>query len=224
VHELDEALRLEWSGEVATGTVGDGWVIGHAVNGGLLMALLLRALGDRTAGAGHPDVLTWSAFFLSATSPGPVEVHRDVLRTGRSVSTAQARLTQPDAGPSAERVRLTASLGVLAERTEPVHRAPTPPEMPPPERCLPARRETAPAGLPAAILDRLDLRVDPETAGFAAGRPSGRGVIRAWLRLADGREPDVAMRPLAVDALMPVAFDLGAPGWAPTVELTGQVC
>ena len=31
----------------------------------------------------------------------------------------------------------------------------------------------------------------------------------------DGREPDVAMLPYAVDALMPVAFDLGVPGWAP---------
>ena len=38
----------------------------------------------------------------------------------------------------------------------------------------------------------------------------------------DGREPDAAMLPYAVDALMPVSFDLGAPGWAPTMELTGQ--
>ncbi|MGL5816002.1 MAG: thioesterase family protein [Phycicoccus sp.] len=225
MHEFDEALRLEWSGAVATGTAGDGWVIGHAVNGGLLMALMVHALGARTAAAGHPDALTWSAFFLSATSPGPVEVATEVLRTGRSVSTAQARLTQVDAGSPVERVRLTASLGVLGERVEPVHRAPEPADMPPPEECLPARREagTHPMGLPAAILDRLDLRMDPETAGFTTGRPSGRGVIRAWLRCADGREPDLAMLPLAVDALMPVAFDLGAPGWAPTLELTGQV-
>ncbi|MGL5851933.1 MAG: thioesterase family protein [Phycicoccus sp.] len=247
MYELDEALGLTWSGAVATGTAGDGWVIGHAVNGGILMALAVQALGERTAAAGHPDVLAWSAFFLSATSPGPVEVHTEVLRTGRSVSTAQARLVQadtgrPDAGrsegggadadppssdlpdgdPRAERVRLTATFGALEERAEPVHRAPEPPGMPSPEECPPARREGSPLGRSAAILDRLDLRVDPETAGFATGRPSGRGVIRAWLRCADGREPDLAMLPLAVDALMPVAFDLGAPGWAPTLELSGQ--
>jgi hypothetical protein len=40
--------------------------------------------------------------------------------------------------------------------------------------------------------------------------------------MADGRDPDVGMLPYAVDALMPVSFDLGVPGWAPTLELTGQ--
>ena len=76
---------------------------------------------------------------------------------------------------------------------------------------------------PIAVLDRMDARIDPSTAGFAVGRPTNRGVIRAWLRMRDGREPDAAMLPYAVDALMPVSFDLGAPGWAPTMELTGQL-
>ena len=41
--------------------------------------------------------------------------------------------------------------------------------------------------------------------------------------MADGREPDAALLPYVVDAFMPVSFDLGVPGWAPTMELTGQV-
>ena len=65
------------------------------------------------------------------------------------------------------------------------------------------------------MLDRLDLRLDPATAGWAAGRPSGLGQIRGWLRLADGREPDPLMLLLAADALPPVAFDLGLSGWTP---------
>jgi hypothetical protein len=65
--------------------------------------------------------------------------------------------------------------------------------------------------------------VDPDTAGWAMGRPSGRGVVRGWFRMADGREPDPLSLLLAVDALPPVTFDLGLPGWAPTLELTAHV-
>ena len=41
--------------------------------------------------------------------------------------------------------------------------------------------------------------------------------------MADGREPDPLMLLLAVDTLPPVSFDLGLPGWAPTLELTAHV-
>jgi acyl-CoA thioesterase len=128
----------------------------------------------------------------------------------------------PDQVAKVERVRLVATFGDV-RRTDPVHRAPTPPTLPPPEECQPATREASRAAAAIRMLDRLDVRIDPATAGFAVGRPARRGLIRAWLRMRDGREPDLAMLPFAVDALMPVSFDLGVPGWAPTLELTGQV-
>ena len=228
--ELDDALAVDWdtgpataSGVTARGRaqVGDGWSIGHGLNGGVLMALATRAMADGLGAVGHPDPLTWSASFLSAAVPGEVEVHVEVLRVGRTLSAAQARLVQRAEGQPVERVRVVASFGD-ASRTDPVHRAPSLPDVPPPNACLPASRESSPMAEVITMLDRLDVRVDPSTAGFAVGRPSRRGVIRAWLRMRDGREPDVAMLPYAVDALMPVAFDLGAQGWAPTMQLTGQ--
>jgi hypothetical protein len=97
------------------------------------------------------------------------------------------------------------------------------PELPDVESCVgsslapPDFRERAP------LLDRFDLRLDPDTVGWAMGRPSGRGVIRGWLRMADGREPDALSLLLALDALPPVTFDLGLPGWTPTLELTAHV-
>ena len=131
-------------------------------------------------------------------------------------------MQQGDDGRSHERVRMTGTFGTL-DRAEPVHRAPAPPEVPGAGRVPAGHAATAsPLAAAIAVLDRLDARIDPSTAGFAVGRPTGRGVIRAWLRMRDGREPDAAMLPYAVDALMPVSFDLGAPGWAPTMELTGQ--
>jgi acyl-CoA thioesterase len=97
------------------------------------------------------------------------------------------------------------------------------PDMPPPEQCLSAQ-EAPPTFLAAAsLLDRLDLRIDPATAGWAAGHPSGAGSMRGWLRMRDGREPDPVMLLFALDALPPVAFDLGILGWAPTLEFTGHI-
>ncbi len=71
-----------------------------------------------------------------------------------------------------------------------------------------------------ALLERLDLRLDPATAGWAVGAPSGAGDMRGWLGLADGRDHDPLSLLLAVDALPPTAFDLGLKGWTPTLELT----
>jgi acyl-CoA thioesterase len=99
----------------------------------------------------------------------------------------------------------------------------TPPELPGPDQCMSAAQ--APPGFlrHASFLQRLDLRLDPSTSGWAVGKPSGRGELRGWLRLPDGREPDPVMLLLAVDALPPVAFELGVAGWTPTLELTVHV-
>ena len=231
--ELDDALSLTWEGgtppvpvvgevAVARGYLAQGWVIGHAVNGGVLMGLAAQAVAELLVVVGHTAPLTWGAHFLSAAVVGPVEVRVETLRLGRTLSTASVQVGQEGAEGWAERMRLVGTFGDLG-RAEPVRRSPAPPPMPAPDQCLPARRDGSPAAARIVMLDRLDVRVDPSTAGFAVGRPSRRGVIRAWLRLADGREPDVAMLPFAVDALMPVTFDLGVLGWAPTIELTGHV-
>ena len=69
------------------------------------------------------------------------------------------------------------------------------------------------------MLDRLDARIDPSTAGFAVGRPTRRGVIRAWLRMRDGREPDVRMLPVRrrrahARVVRPRAPRAGRPRWS----------
>lgn len=67
------------------------------------------------------------------------------------------------------------------------------------------------------------LKLDPATLGWALGAPSGKGEMRSWFGLADGRDPDPLSLLLAVDALPPTAFELGISGWVPTVELTVHV-
>ncbi|ARX86612.1 hypothetical protein SMD44_06084 [Streptomyces alboflavus] len=88
-------------------------------------------------------------------------------------------------------------------------------------RRRPARAARGPGS--SAIADRLWLKLDPSTLGWALGQPSGKGEMRAWFGLADGRDADPLSLLLAVDALPPTAFEMGLSGWVPTIELTVHV-
>ncbi len=193
-----------------------GWVVGAGVNGGYLLATLGRAIRRSSA---HPDPLTISAYYLTASQPGPATLHTRVLREG-GTTTVAADLAQD----GATRITALATYGDLDRLPRDVGTTATEPDLPPREECWgtdlapPEFRETAPP-----LLSRFRLLLDPATAGWAVGSPSGRGLIQGWFRLNDGREPDPLSLLLAVDAMPPVTFELGRMGWAPTLELTAHV-
>jgi hypothetical protein len=198
-----------------------GWTIVNAVNGGYLLAVLGRALADTLP---HADPFTVSAHYLTASRPGPAVVRTQTVRTGRTLSTGQASLVQHDErGEEVERIRVLASYGDLGALPDDVRTTARPPEMPPLEQCSGPRDSPAPVPGSSAITDRLTLRLDPATLGWALGAPSGKGEMRSWLGLADGRDHAPLSLLLAVDALPPTAFELGLSGWVPTVELTVHV-
>ena len=223
--ELDQALALTRQDHATfEGRLGEGWTIGHAVNGGVLLALAGRALQETIGTEGHPDPLVVSAYYLSAAVPGPATVVTAEVRSGRTMATGQASIVQPgDDGRAVERVRALATFGDLDGLPDDVRTSAEPPQLPAPDACVSA--DMAPKGSAGDLpfLHRFDMRLDPDTVGWAMGAPSHRGVIQGWLRMADGREPDPLMLLLAVDTLPPVTFDLGLAGWAPTLELTAHV-
>ena len=200
--------------------LGAGWQIGAGINGGMLLATLGNALRSTFEADGHPDPIAISAYYLSASRPGPASVRTEVLRSGRSLSTATASLVQVEDGRDTERLRALATYGDLAALPDEVHTTATPPDLPPPDDCISTDQAPPTFMRNAELLDRLDLRLDPASAGWALGEPSGRGRIQGWLRMADDREPDPLLLLLAVDALPPVTFDLGQFGWTPTLELS----
>jgi acyl-coenzyme A thioesterase PaaI-like protein len=201
-----------------------GWAIISAVNGGYLLAMVARALREALP---LPDPLTVTAHYLTASQPGPAVIRTQAVRTGRSLATGEASLFQTDEeGREVERIRVLAGYADLGALPGEVLTSALPPRMPSYEEC--AGSGDAPgAGSPVtgstALLDRLDLRLDPATAGWAVGAPSGAGRMRGYLGLADGRDHDVLSLLFAVDALPPTAFDLGLKGWTPTLELTVHV-
>ncbi|QNP70041.1 thioesterase family protein [Streptomyces roseirectus] len=198
----------------------EGWTIFGALNGGYLLAVLARALGETLA---HPHPFTISAHYLSASRPGPATVRAETIRTGRTLSTGQASLFQYEAdGTETERIRVLASYGDLASLPDDVRTTAKPPAFPPLAHCV--GPDDAPGSADhQPIADRVLLKLDPATVGWALGQPSGKGESRAWFGLADGRDADPLSLLLAVDALPPTVFDMGIKGWVPTIELTAHI-
>lgn len=194
-----------------------GWLIGGGLNGGYQLAVIANAL--RAASPDRPDPVVMSAHFMAAATEGEATIHTRMLREGGRLATLSAELIQNDT----HCVSATATYGDAAAMSTDVATMAGPPDIPPVDACLSA--ELAPPGLRSAapMLERLDLRLDPSYAGWARDQPSRSGVIQGWLRFADRREPDTRSLLFAVDALPPVTFDLGLPGWAPTIQLTAHV-
>src|SRR5687767_2167616 len=92
VSEFDDDARVEAVAvnEFAA-TVTDRWNALHGPNGGYLLALCVQALRQALP---SPDPLAVSAFFLRPAAPGPAVVRTEVVRTGRRISTGEARLVQ----------------------------------------------------------------------------------------------------------------------------------
>jgi acyl-coenzyme A thioesterase PaaI-like protein len=192
------------------------WTIAGKPNGGYLLAMLGRAAASMTA---HHHVITASAQYLRVPDPGPVVIEAEVGRTGRSASQVRARLVQ-DSRVCVEALLTTAHLDGPArtfwDRGLP-ERSPTRPEEC--ARLIPK----LPNGMRVPIMEQIEVRLEPATAGFTRGEPSGRGELRGWLSLPGGEAFDSTSLVFALDAFPPATFDIEFSGWVPTLELTAYV-
>ncbi|MCZ4497592.1 MAG: TesB-like acyl-CoA thioesterase 3 [Marmoricola sp.] len=212
-----------------------GWHVGGGINGGYLLAIIGKAVAaelDRVEPAkGHRDPFSVSSHFLSASVAGPAYVETRVVRSGGRFSTVAATLLQDVDGVAVPRISALATYGDLDRAHDPTSDAAAAalgialkaPELPPLEECVESRDAPDDFKKIAPLLERFGTRFDPATAAWGVGQPSRRGLIQGWFKLADDRPLDPIALLLVVDALPPVTFDLGLPGWAPTLELTAHV-
>jgi acyl-CoA thioesterase len=214
--DLATAVRPTEEGELSA-TIDPSWTVGDRPNGGYLLALATRAALTVT---GQPHPLAVSGHFLAPPSSGPAALRVRPLRRGRTVSSAGVTLLQ-QGRPCLEAL---VSSGQLRPGAEPDWSAGSqPPELPAVDECLPGQVDVPGRDVRIALMERLDLRLDPATAGWAVGRPGGRLEVRGWMRFRDGRPPDPLGLLQAVDALPPASFEIGVMSWAPTLELTVYV-
>ena len=192
------------------------WTIAGKPNGGYLLSMLGRAA---TFMSEHDHVIAASAHYLRSPEPGAVVIETDLLRAGRTTSQARARLEQ-DGEVCVEALMTTSHLDgtTVPYWTQGL-----------PEMSHSSYRDCSrliprlPDGNPVAIMEQIDVRLDPDSGSFTAGRPSGRGELRGWLALPGAEAFDPTSLLFAADAYPPATFDIEFAGWVPTLELTVYV-
>jgi acyl-coenzyme A thioesterase PaaI-like protein len=192
------------------------WTIVGKPNGGYLLAMLGRAAAAVSA---HGHVIAASAHYLHAPQPGPVVIEAELLRGGRSASQVRAQMSQ-DNEACVEALLTTSRLDRAV--------------VPYWDRGLPEISQVAyeecerlvartPDGGKVAIMDQIEVRLEPGPSGLATASPSGRGELRGWLALPEDEPFDPTSLLFAVDAFPPATFDIEFAGWVPTLELTVYV-
>ena len=212
-----DVTRLEPTGDGrARVEISGGWTVAGRPNGGYLLALLARAAPRPE----HlPHVVAASAHYLRSPEPGPADIRTETLHAGRTAGHVRAALLQH----GEPRVEALLTLGRLdAEGSSPTWAGRHPEAVESGfERAVPVRPD--PSFFSVPIFDHVEARLDPESAGFLADRPSGRGELRGWLRLPHDEPftPDSLL--FAVDAFPPATFDVEFSGWVPTLQLSAYV-
>ncbi len=208
---------------VYSSQVEEGWDILGNANGGYMLASVARAC---VAELERPDPVSVTAHFLSPGRPGPTSIEVDVQREGRRFSVASARLLD------SEGRQLLSTLGAfsdLSDATGPLQIDAEPPDLPAPDECVgaPPPPESTDADLATAgpsFMNRVDLRLHPDDAGFREGRPSGRARVRGWFGFPDGSAIDTIGLLCVLDALPPTVFNSKLPlAWVPTLEFTAHI-
>src|ERR1035438_1546218 len=142
---------------------GDGSVIG-AVNGGVLMATVLRAVLDSSP---HPHPVATSAHFLRVPRPEPAQVQVTWLKQGRTAATARASLIQ-DGAPVLEATVTTGRRG-QAGGAGGLSWSGEPPRLPRIGECL-GLGKAAESTQFAGFAGQVDLRLDPARTRWLRGR------------------------------------------------------
>ena len=186
--------------------VDPGWTVGDSPNGGYLLrdgAAPRRSTLASVEGPEHPHPVTATAHYLASPAPVPAEALVEVLRRGRRMSQARARLVR---GGLAQ-VEATFTPGRHDTAAEPWWSIA-------PRRSHPRERGRAqgvgPGGMALPIMERVHVRLDPAVVGFTAGRPSGRAECGAGWPSPTAARP-TRWRCCSGDSFPPATFELATP-------------
>ena len=119
---LVEAGEGRWRGHVPRN-----WWVGAGPNGGFMAALAARVTGLVTA----MPLASLTTHFLEAPAEGPIDVHAELLRQGRSAGFVRIEMFQED-----RRVVQAISVCSAWREDTPAFDTTVAPTLPPPEECM----------------------------------------------------------------------------------------
>jgi acyl-CoA thioesterase len=208
---LDSAVEQiadnHWRGHIA-----DGWGIMGVPNGGYIMAIAAKAL---SAALPHKDPLTITGYYLAPTTPGPVDCHIEVLRSGGNTSHGVVQLRQ-GGELKAHFVAVYTVLDNLKGETRLMV------DVPP----VPAYEDThlLPYVQGLDFFKRVNQRLAADKLSSFTGKPTEDGEWLGWIEFTEPTPLDLFGLLVFADGFPPPVFSLYGPsGWVPTLELTVQL-
>ena len=213
--QFDQDTRFEAIGDGRyRGVMTDGWNIGDNPNGGFLLSIISAAFSEEVS---HPDPISFTTHYLRpALSGQPFEVDVEVLRVGRSLTTARATLSQDG---SVRLVSMAAYSDLMQSAGVDADISIAPIEIPPPEECVSRTGDIQ--GIDIPMMSKLDVRLNPQQMN---ADPHQAAKLSGWIRHKDHRPVDARSLLLFSDTFPPSTFvKLGNVGWVPTIELTVHV-
>lgn len=200
-------------GDVFQSKIEVGWDILGNANGGYLTAIAARAMAEVTD---RPHPVTVTTHYLNPAHPGPVTIDTDLIKSGKRFATVQARLNNPERPLAA----VQGTFGTLEPSSASKRFEEGPPDLPPPEQCVPVQPTET---FPPPFYEKVDVRLHPDDVPFLSDSPT-EPRIRGWFRLRDGEPIDTFALLIAVDGFPPAVFNADhPPAWTPTIELTTHV-
>lgn len=189
------------------GTCSEQWSAPPGPNGGYLAAIVLRAMEAQLDDPARP-ARSVTLHYLRAPVAGDLEVAVTIERSGRTLTTMTARLSQDGRECILAIAAFASTFPSAADYSTP------PPQVPPADE-IPAFQ---PHPDMPAIAHRLEIR-------HAIGSPPFTGAPEAltggWLLVHDRPPVDAALLALVCDAWLPAPFSrLTTWGFAPTIDLT----
>ncbi|MBJ7470149.1 MAG: thioesterase family protein [Solirubrobacteraceae bacterium] len=189
-----------------------GWSTAAGINGGILMATMVRALQAEIAADRHPRSL--QVQFMRPPAAGPAEIQIELIRQGARATNARVRVTQGDKlMVEGLATSFSNDLDVIAEW------APHPPQVPEPGEMPPRLVDPRMPPVGDHLAYRPAIGPFPFTGeALVPGEPARTG---GWLELRESSPVDLALVAFYIDAWWPAALGpITEMSMNPTVELS----
>jgi len=193
--------------------ISDLWNVGRIPNGGYLMAHVGKSMAARLV---NPHPISVTGYYLDKSENKTADVHHEVLREGKSISTVSSKLIQD----GSERIRFTAAFSDLDKTRGENFCEAAAPSIAAFDSCIPVS-EVAPS---LRMYEQFNMRFDPDSTGWNDGSYKNKAEMNVWLEYRDQSAFDVFSLLMVPDILPPVVFTrFGAKGWVPTIEMTVNI-
>ncbi len=210
MHLFDRDLFLKQEDPLLfTGAISKNWMINGIANGGYVMALMAKAMQSVSDKHGTPII---TANYIARCLPGSVELKVEEISRSSQFTRFQASLYQD----GKEKVRAWGTF--IAEKDDlPKARYESgPPDMAALESCV-----VVPTFPIHSLMENLEMRLDPSSAGWLSGDLSDRSEQKGWVRFREARPYDLLSILLVADSFPPPIFvSHGLIAWVPTIELS----